>query len=506
LPVFASAKQLITVKNRFYRVSGKNNRLERTLIMKKVRTLSIGAVVALFIVAGTVFLLKDFQTAGQQPSVMVSISQAKAANQPSEKIAGTGYSIAGDAKTAVREAIGMALKQSGKNQADFCIIFASSESDFQSILTETKQILGNKIKFLGGTSNAGSVMTEKGYLKAGAKTNSGVPIDKTLVVMTISTKDIVFGTASVNLSDSNAVHDAAAAVVKKAIEDAGKTIENKPKVILLYVAKGLEEETLTGIESVTGKDVPIFGGTAGGPKRIVMSNEGAYEKGISVAVIYTDLPIGLSFEAGYDITGKHNGVVTKVSGQNIEEIDGRPAIDVYNEWMDGEIYRLAKKEMGKPAEIEAFLALHPFYRKYTSSEGQDYYLFSRPWPNDPNMADKSIKTNTKILPKEKIYLSHGTWDILMNRMGIVASHAKMQCGLEPADKPLLVIGVICGGMMGCIPEAEKSKFPYLINYSTGSDCVIASFTSGEQGHFPGVGNKHGNLATSFLVIGPGKKN
>jgi hypothetical protein len=474
--------------------------------MKKIRTLSITAVAALFIVAGTAFLLKDFQTAGQQSSAVVPISQAKAANQPSQGIAGTGYSTSGDASTAVKEAIDMALKQSGKNQADFCIILASSESDFKSILTETKQILGNKIKIFGGTSNAGSVMTEKGYLKAGAKTDSGVPIDKALAVMTIGTKDIVFGTASVSLSDSDAVHDAAAAVVKKAIEDAGKTIENKPKVILLYVAKGMEEETVTGIESVTGKDVPIFGGTAGGPKRIVMSNDGAYEKGISVAVIYTDLPVGLSFEAGYDITGKHSGVVTKVTGQNIEEIDGKPALDVYNEWMDGEIERLATKEISKPAEIEAFLALHPFYRKYTSSEKQDYYLFSRPWPNDPNMVNKFIKTNTNVLPQEKIYLSHGTWDILMNRMGIVASHAKMRCGLEPADKPVLVIGVICGGMMGCIPEAEKSKFPYLISYSTGSNCIIAAFTSGEQGHFPGVGNKHGNLATSFLVIGSGKNN
>ena len=474
--------------------------------MKKVRALSIAAVAALFIVAGTVFLLKDFQTAGQQPSVMVSISQAKDANQPSEGIAGTGCSTAGDTKTAVREAIDMALKQSGKNQADFCIIFASSESDFPSILTETKQILGNKIKIFGGTSGSGRVMTAQRYLKAGIKNDSGTQIDKALAVMTISTKDIVFGTASVNLSDSNAVHDAAATVVKKAIEDAGKKIENKPKVILLYVAKGIEEETVTGIESVTGKDVPIFGGTAGGPKRIVMSNEGAYEKGISVAVIYTDLPVGLSFEAGYDIDGKHSGVVTKVTGQNIEEIDGRPAIDVYNEWLDGEIERLAKKEMKKPAEIEAFLALHPFCRKLTSPEGQDYYLFTRPWPNDPNLVNKFIKTNTKVLPQEKIYLSHGTWDTLMNRMGIVASNAKMQCGIEPEDKPVLVIGVICDGMMGCIPEAEKSKFPYLINYSTGIDCIIGAFTSGEQGHFPGVGNRHGNLATSFFVIGSGKKN
>jgi hypothetical protein len=470
-----------------------------------MKKLSITAIAVLFIAVGIFFLSKDVQTNPQKSPVKFSLPQVKAANQNSEGIAGTGYSTAEDSKAAIREAIDMASKRSGKNQADFCIIFGSSESDFSSILTETKQILGNKIKIFGGTSNLGSVMTEQKYLKACAKNDSGTQIEKTLAVMTISTKDIVFGTALVNVSDSASAHDAAATVVKKAIEDAGKTIENKPKVILLYVTKGIEEETVAGIESVTGKDVPIFGGTAGGPKRIVMSNEGAYEKGISVAVLYTDLPVGLAFEAGYDITGKHSGVVTKVTGQNIEEIDGKPAIDVYNEWMDGEIERLAKKEMKKPAEIESFLALHPFYRKYTSSEGQDYYLFSRPWLNDPNMVNKFIKTNTKIMPQEKIYLSHGTWDILMNRMGIVASNAKMRCGLEPADKPALVMGIICGGMMGCIPEAEKSKFPYLINYSTSSDCIIGAFTSGEQGHFPGVGNKHGNLATSFLVIGSGKK-
>ncbi|OHB50042.1 MAG: hypothetical protein A2Y10_13905 [Planctomycetes bacterium GWF2_41_51] len=474
--------------------------------MKKINKLSIVTVVILFTAAGILFLLKDFQTYQQQSPMPVSISSAEAVSQHSGGDAGTGFSIAEDTKTAVKEAIDMALAQSGKNQADFCIILASSKNDFPLILTETKQILGNNIKIFGGTSGSGSVMTEQGYLKAGIKNDSGIPIDKTLTVMTISTKDIVFGTASADLGDSNAVHDAAATVVKKAIEDAGKTIENKPKVILLYVGKGIEEETIKGIESVTGKDVPIFGGTAGGPKRIVMSDEGAYERGISATVIYTDLPIGLSFEAGYDIHGKHSGVVTKVTGQNIEEIDGRPAMTVYNEWMDGEIERLAKKEMKKPAEIEAFLALHPFYRKLTSSEGQDYYLFTRPWPKDPSLVNKFIQTNTKIMPQEKIYISHGTWDTLMNRMGIVASSAKMHCGLEPADKPLLVIGVICDGMMGCIPEEEKSKFPYLINYSTGSDCTIAAFTSGEQGHFPGVGNRHGNLATSFLVIGSGKKN
>jgi len=66
----------------------------------------------------------------------------------------------------------------------------------------------------------------------------------------------------------------------------------------------------------------------------------------------------------------------------------------------------------------------------------------------------------------------------------------------------LAIGFICGGVMGVIPETEREKLPILINYTNNNAPFIANFTWGEQGHFPGIGNKHGNLLTSFLVIGP----
>ena len=46
------------------------------------------------------------------------------------------------------------------------------------------------------------------------------------------------------------------------------------------------------------------------------------------------------------------------------------------------------------------------------------------------------------------------------------------------------------------------KMPLLINYTNNDAPFIAPFTWGECGLFPGVGSKHGNLLTSFLVIGP----
>ncbi len=69
------------------------------------------------------------------------------------------------------------------------------------------------------------------------------------------------------------------------------------------------------------------------------------------------------------------------------------------------------------------------------------------------------------------------------------------------SKPLFGIGYICAGVLGTITESERDKIPYLLNYSNNDAPYIAPFTWGEQGYFPGVSNKHGNLCTSFFVIG-----
>lgn len=261
-------------------------------------------------------------------------------------------------------------------------------------------------------------------------------------------------------------------------------------------------------DALLGHSLPLFedvrskyGVTVGGPAIAVFGEDEIYNEGVSLAVIYTDLPVGWTFEGGFDVTDKHSGIVTKVQGQTIVEIDNKPALDVYDEWLGGEIERL-HKQVGKPDVIKDLLTLHPVYRKYTSSSGQDYFLFSHPWPKDDEMKSRSVLTSTKIRAGERIYLSHGTWETLINRIGNLPRNAKLQGDIRVNSRPILAIGFICGGVMGVIPEAEREKLPFLINYANDNGRFIATFTWGEQGYLPGVGCKHGNLLTSFLVIGP----
>lgn len=415
---------------------------------------------------------------------------------------GTGWSSNENPKEAVREAADMALEDKGDKTPDFAIIFASSGSDLEAILSEARLVFGSETKIYGGTSDSRAVMTDKGFVKVTERAYEYALMEgeKGLAIMTITSEDIVFGVGSTSFSAYASAQEASRAAVLNAIKSAGKPQNEMPQVILLTPTIGLEEEVIEGIEDVVGQDSVILGGTAGGPILGVFGQNEVYDEGVSLAVIYTDLPVGWTFEGGFDATAPQTGIVTKVEGQAILEIDNRPALDVYDEWLGGEIARL-HKEIGKPDVIRDLLTLHPIYRKYTSPDGQVHFLFSHPWPKDETLVDRSIATSTKIKVGERIYLSHGTWETLVNRIGNLPRNAKVHGGIGVDTRPVLGIGYICGGVMGTIPENEREKMPLLINYANNDAPFIASFTWGEQGCFPGIGNKHGNLLTAFIVIG-----
>ena len=416
---------------------------------------------------------------------------------------GTGWSANENPEEAVNEAIAMALENKKIKNPDFVIVFATSGSNMSAILNELRKELGN-VKIYGGTSASRAVMTDKGLLNAENKEYSpqNMAGKKGLTIMTISSKEIIFGVGSANLKSYDSAQKASNAAILEAIKSAGKSQNELPQIILVTPTRLIEEEILEGIEDVVGKNTIILGGTAGGPPRGVFGNNEVYEEGVSLAAIYTDLPIGWVFEGGFDVNDLHSGIVTKAADQEIIEIDNRPALEVYNEWLEGEIVKLSEK-FTEERPIRDFLTLHPLYRKFQSENGQIYFLFSHPWPKDFTFKEKSIMTSTKIKVGEKVYLSHGTWEILLNRVGNLPKTAKANGGFDINDKPILGIGYVCNGVFGAIPEIERGKMPILINYANNNAPFIAPFTSGEQGHFPGVGNKHGNLLTSFLVIGRG---
>ena len=413
---------------------------------------------------------------------------------------GTGFSNSGDPGKALREAAAMAQK-GNPHAPDFVILFASAGSDAKAIHAAARETFGARTQVFGGTSDSRAVVTDKGLVNVTSRgyeaaTGEGA---RGLVLMTITSPEIAFGTSAVDPSVYPSVREAASAAVLRAVQRAHKTLQDRPKVILTSPTIGIEDDMLEGIQSVFGRDVVVLGGTAGGPTPAVWGGGESYDKGFSLALLYTDLTVGWTFEGGFDVTDAHQGRVTAVDGQGIVQIDGRPALDVYDEWLGGEITRLVR-EGGKLDTVRDLLTLHPIYRRYRSAEGNDLFLFSHPWPKDPALRDRTVMTSTRIREGETVFLSHGTWETLLNRIGALPKNALVRGGLNVSERPLLGIGFLCGGVMGVIPEVERQKIPILLSYSSNQAPFIANFTWGEQGLLPGIGAKHGNLTTGFLVI------
>jgi hypothetical protein len=112
--------------------------------------------------------------------------------------------------------------------------------------------------------------------------------------------------------------------------------------------------------------VPILGGTTGGPQLAAFGEREVYDKGVSLAAIYTDLPVGWTFEAGFDVQDKLSGIVTTFEGQPLVEIDNSPSLDVHDKWLYGYIGQLPQKSTD-PASILKLLTLHPSVSIFSSS-------------------------------------------------------------------------------------------------------------------------------------------
>ena len=458
-------------------------------------------IILVLIVLGAIVLWYFIQSPKEKIEVLIPQENILPEKNETSPNVGTGWSTDENPAEAVIEAVNMALEGKTSKSPDFAIVFASSGSDMKAILSKLRESLGIKTKIYGGTSDSRAVSTNKGFVKVTERGYEQALMEgkRGLAIMTVSSKDIIFGVGVANFSAFPSIQEASKSALIKAIQSAGKSHEELPKVVLITPTIGVEEEVIEGIEEAIGKNIPILGGTTGGPTFAVFGENEIYEKGLSLAVIYTDLPIGWTFEGGFDVKDEHSGIATKVEGQDLLEIDNKPALDIYNQWLGGEIERLFK-EVKKPDLIRDLLTLHPIYRKYTSLNGQDYFLFSHPWPKDDTLKDKTVMTSTKIKTGERIHLSHGSWETFVNRIGNLPKNAMIQGNIDIKTKPLLGLGYLCAGILGTIPETEREKLPLLINYANNNAPFIADFTWGEQGYFPGVGNKHGNLLTSFLII------
>jgi hypothetical protein len=226
----------------------------------------------------------------------------------------TTEKIAAAAAAAGPESVGDACNEAvGGLDGDVGLLlaFTSGELDYESSAREIERAAG-------GAPTAG--LTGRGLITADG------PVDEGCVAMAFGTS--VRASVGASPEASNDLRSAGRMSAQRALEG----LEGDADLLLLFIdsTRGDIADTVSGAYETAGPGVPLAGGAAGGSdKRHFHGGEATSDSVVAVAIA-SDGKLGIG-NAQTCSTRGHPSIVTRSNGQRIEEIDGRPAEEVYLE-------------------------------------------------------------------------------------------------------------------------------------------------------------------------------
>lgn len=254
-------------------------------------------------------------------------------NEPMGLVVATGLSTSVYSESAASEAIQQATKKLAGREPQLALIFASIQYDQEKLVKTVSQQLPSAQVI--GMSTAGQI-TEQG------------PSKKSLAVFLLSGDNL--RTQSFAIPD--ATHQP---------REAGKTIANQIKQsfgqapkLLLILGDGLSLNATAvdeGIKSVFGNDFLYAGAMAGDDflfkKTYQYHGSNVYSGALVAIAVDGQFQVGYGSAHGWQRLGL-NHKVTRSTGNRIDEIDGRPAINLYESYFGKEaVAQIRNSPMGK---------------------------------------------------------------------------------------------------------------------------------------------------------------
>ncbi|KLV00500.1 FIST signal transduction protein [Photobacterium aphoticum] len=331
-------------------------------------------------------------------------------------------------------------------------------------------------QILGSTSCQG-VMTDAGYHQG-----TGVAL------WAISDYDGAYGSAIV--ASQRPKYEMARQALLKAIANSGRPGE-LPSLIILHASPGDEEDVIRGINDELGVSVPIIGGSAADDfiqgNWHIFTHEQTCQEGVGLSVIYPSCHISYSFHSGYASTGL-SAIATRVDDRELLELDGRPAIEVYEEWM--------KERLSQGKNLAKSSSLNPLGRVAGHIHDMPYFKLAHPREITQR---GGIKLFAQIKKGETLYFMNGTDERLITRAGRVVDAA---CHIDADHNLLQPIGGITIYCAGCMLRVQDrmDEVAAHVNHAMHEAPFVSPFTFGEQGQFEGGENAHGNLMISAVLF------
>lgn len=237
--------------------------------------------------------------------------------------AGVGISQGADAYTVGANACQDALDHLGSNEPGALIVFSSSEYDQEKMLQGVRSVSPRGT--LAGCSTAGEI------------TNEGPAKRHSVVVMALHSSDIsFFAGVGENIANGPRVAGKVAADMVKVQAPNGKL---DVFLMLPDVLVGNGAEIVRGVLESLGTHFPVVGGAAGDDFQFKKTFQYLDNKVYSGSVV----GFGMSGNFRLGIGVKHGWIpvgtpkkVTKSEGSILHELDGMPAIKIYEDYFGTE--------------------------------------------------------------------------------------------------------------------------------------------------------------------------
>ncbi|MCK4919163.1 MAG: FIST C-terminal domain-containing protein [Candidatus Pacebacteria bacterium] len=225
----------------------------------------------------------------------------------------------------------------GLNNINLLIVFSSSNYDQQEMLSAIREISGD-IPLIG-CSSAGEII------------GSG-PINKSVAVMAIES-DTMKCVVAEGESIKPDPKEAGMKLAKKLADQTGGASIHSV-IMLIDVLTGNGADTVRGVNEVLGENTLIVGGAAGDDFSFKETYEYLNDKVLPSSIVgagfYGDNKITVGVRHGWVPFGSPMKV-TKSHGAVLEEIDGKPALSVYENYFGEEAKSLKNEVLGKMAII-----------------------------------------------------------------------------------------------------------------------------------------------------------
>lgn len=364
---------------------------------------------------------------------------------------GVGVSDGEDSHVVGVNACQMAVSSIG-GQPDVVILFSSVKYDQEKVNAGVRSVSGNAL--LVGSSTAGEITTE------------GPTAKHSVVVMAIRSDTTKF---YAGLGENIAASPFNAG--KQAADNTQSQTPEKLRAFMMFsdVLAGNGADIVRGVLASLGEHFPVVGGASGDDFQFKKTYQHLNDKVYSGVVVgfgwAGDFELGIGVKHGWLPVGTPK-IVTKSSGSVVHELDGKPAISIYDEYF-------GEKEAAV-LRTETLAKLAVSYPLGMKTEGSDEMLIRDPLTVDAN---GSITCAGEFPEGSSVQLMIGSKESAIQVAGEAAQNAVDQLN---GSKPKAVIIFNCIARNKLFGERSGEEIKE-IQKAVGADTpLIGFYTYGEQ--------------------------